>query len=282
MPIESIAGLRVHTQAAGDHGPRIVLLHGMIVGSLANWYFSISPFLSRDHRLLMYDLRGHGLSERPPDGYGVGSMAADLTAIVDRFAGDEPVTVVGHSFGAIAALRFALDHPQRVHRLVVVEAPLPITASTTAEVMLADVRGGGGGGDVAADIALTPEFIERLVNESVDSALSTLPEELQAAFRARGRRGRRLVSRASALVLGTSIMTDLMQAPDIADDELRACRRPVLLCYGAHTLPVMTATCERLASVLPDVRVRTFDAGHFLPREKPAELAQAIREFVDG
>lgn len=279
MPIESIAGLRVHTQAAGDHGPRIVLLHGMIVGSLANWFFSVSPALSGDHRLLMYDLRGHGLSERPPDGYSVASMAADLGAVVDRFAGDEPVTVVGHSFGAIAALRFALDHPQRVHRLVVVEAPLPITASTTAEVMLADVRGSG---DVAADIELTPEFIERLVNESVDSALASLPEEQQAAFRAKGRRGRRLVSRASALVLGTSIMTDLMEAPDIADDELRACRCPVLLCYGAHTLPVMAATCERLAAVLPDVRVRTFDAGHFLPREKPVELAQAIREFVDG
>ena len=83
------------TIAAAGRGPRIVLLHGMFVGTLANWYFTVAPVLARDHRVLLYALRGHGLSERPPAGYGIPSMAEDLAGLLKSVAGAEPVTVVG-------------------------------------------------------------------------------------------------------------------------------------------------------------------------------------------
>jgi pimeloyl-ACP methyl ester carboxylesterase len=254
------------------------MLHGMIVGSLANWYFSVAPALAADHRVLMYDLRGHGLTELTPGGYGIGSMVSDLRHVIEHFALDAPVTVVGHSYGAIVALRFAIDHPQLVDRVVVVEAPLPITASTTVEVLLSDVSGETGADD---EVSITPEFIEKLVNESVHSALQPLPAGQQEAIKGKGRRARRSILRGQAL-LQTTILTDLVEEPDITDDDLATCRAPVLLCYGLHTLPVMTATCARLAATLPVVRVRMFDAGHFLPREQPRQLAEAIREFLDA
>lgn len=279
MPIEVVGGLRFHTQSLGSRGPRIVLLHGMFVGTLANWYFSVAPVLARDHRVLLYDLRGHGLSERTATGYSIASMAADLAGLLARFAGDEPVTIVGHSYGAIVALRFALDHPERVARLVIVEAPLPITKATTAEVLLNEARGERPEG---GEVEITPEFVEQFVNEWWSRALRPLPPSKQEAYRGRGRRQRLLTTRALALVLDTVVLEELTQTPDIADSELAACRPPVLLCYGTRTFPVMTSTCARLAAVLPDACVRMFDSGHFLPREQPRALAEAIRSFVDG
>jgi len=223
-------------------------------------------------------LRGHGLSEVTPSGYGIGAMVSDLRHVIEHFAVNAPVIVVGHSYGAVVALRFAIDHPQLVDRVVVVEAPLPITASTTAEVLLSDVSGETSTDD---EISITPEFIGKLVNESLDSALRSLPADQQDAIKGKGRRVERSILRVQAL-LETTILADLMEEPDIANVELATCRCPVLLCYGSNTLPAMSTTCARLAAILPDVRVRMFDAGHFLPREQPRLLALAIREFVDA
>jgi pimeloyl-ACP methyl ester carboxylesterase len=188
------------------------------------------------------------------------------------------VTVVGHSFGAIVALRFALDHPALVERVVVAEAPLPITVATSAEVLAAEATHAS---DREA-LAPTREFIEKTVQESVEAGLATLAPAHREAFRAKGRRGRRVASRVAALVDETSILDDLVAEPDIPDRELATLARPVLLAYGTRTLPVMSATCARLAMILPDARVRRFDAGHFLTREVPLEFAAAIREFIDG
>ncbi len=67
----------------------------MFLGSLATWYFTTGAVLARRHRVFMYDLRGHGRSTRPASGYGVRQQADDLAVLVERFAGGEPVTLVG-------------------------------------------------------------------------------------------------------------------------------------------------------------------------------------------
>src|SRR5512147_3219033 len=100
------------------------MLHGLIVGSLAGWYFGPAGRLAQRHRVLLHDLRGHGRSDRTASGYDTHTLAGDLEALLD-LAGDGPVTLVGHSYGALVALRFALRWPERVARLALVEAPLP-------------------------------------------------------------------------------------------------------------------------------------------------------------
>src|SRR5262245_51278412 len=118
-------GITFHTQELGTGDrPSAVMLHGLLLGTLAAWYFTAAPALARERRVLLYDLRGHGRSERTPTGYDVATMARDLSALAAAFD-ERPIDLVGHSFGALVALRFALDHPARVRRLVLVEAPLP-------------------------------------------------------------------------------------------------------------------------------------------------------------
>lgn len=264
MPIESIGGVRLHVQALGRSGSRVFLVHGMTT-SLASFYFTIAPPLAEAHRVVMYDLRGHGRSETMRSGYGLHSMAGDLAGVIDRFADDGPVDLVGHSFGAAVAMRYAIDHPDRVRRLVFSEGPLPVFMPDEDEP--------------EAPGPIDPERIRSQVQGVADAALRELPEEVRLALAGKGRRVRRTSSRASVLLNETTLMADLEQDCDIDDDEIAGLRPPVLFCYGTRTLPPMVAALERLRRVLPNARVRMFDSGHLMLNEQAGPVADAILEF---
>jgi pimeloyl-ACP methyl ester carboxylesterase len=115
-------GLRMHVQELGPPGaPPVVMFHGLFTGNLAAWYFSAAPSVAATHRVRLVDLRGHGLSDRPPTGYDGPSMVADAAAVTADLA---PFAAVGHSYGALLAMRLAAAHPGRVTSLVLVEPPL--------------------------------------------------------------------------------------------------------------------------------------------------------------
>jgi pimeloyl-ACP methyl ester carboxylesterase len=239
MPVAKQRGLSFHTQVLGD-GPPAVMLHGLLVGSLATWYFGAAPRLARKHRVLMYDLRGHGKSERPRDGYDLGSMVADLEALLDDFS-SEPATLVGHSFGALVALRLAQLRPERVRRLALVEAPLPPSHA----------------GEIAEFLARSPEAMA-----------AALPEVM---------RGRRALLHIAALAGETTLLADLAAERDMTDGELARVRVPTLLVYGDRSACLPTG--ERLSRVLPDARLVTLPGGHFLPVEAGAALADLLEDF---
>jgi len=253
VPVEVVNGVRLHTQALGRSGSRLVLVHGMLLGALSSWYFTCAPFLARRRRVLMYDLRGHGLSEVPPTGYRLSDQSAELAELLRLVANGERVSVVGHSFGGAIALRFALDFPELVERVVVVEAPLPLS----------------GEGSV--------DFAHSLTHET---AIALLPPPLQRAFDAPGRRAARLQQRTHRLIYETTIGDDLQAEPDIDDAELATIDRDVLLCYARHS--GLQASGERLAAVLPRSTLEMFETSHYLPNEAPAALAARIEAFLDA
>ena len=75
-------GVAHHVQELGpsDALP-VVMTHGLVIGSLASWYFTVGPALARTRRVRMYDLRGHGRSARMPSGYDTHTLATDLDAL---------------------------------------------------------------------------------------------------------------------------------------------------------------------------------------------------------
>ena len=97
------------------------MLHGLN-DTLAAWYYTTAPVLAANHEVLLYDLRGHGRSERPGSGYSLAAQASDLDALLAEL-GTAAVTLVGFSYGALVALRFAIDYAPRVQRLILIEAP---------------------------------------------------------------------------------------------------------------------------------------------------------------
>jgi pimeloyl-ACP methyl ester carboxylesterase len=261
MPLITAAGRAFHVQRLGS-GPPVVLIHGLVIGNLATWFFGVAPRLARRRSVLLYDQRGHGLSAPAESGFDLATSSADLgslLAAVDGFAG--PVDVVGHSYGGAVALRFAIDEPDRVRRLVVLDAPLPPFDPAEVAAMMEEVDA---------------EQMERLL--ALDhQQFSELASRLAVG---RGRRGARRADRARHLREGTTVTADLMSEPALDPAALSRLDRPVLCAYGS-TSP-FRSRADHLAAALPDARVIELAGGHLLPLECPAEVVRVVDEFLDG
>lgn len=114
-------GIRQHA-VIGGHGPALLLVHGWP----ETWYAwrLLMPTLAKDFTVIAVDQRGIGLTDKPQDGYDTATLADDLAALMDEL-GHQRFAVVGHDTGMPIAYALAADHPERVDRLVVAEAPLP-------------------------------------------------------------------------------------------------------------------------------------------------------------
>ncbi len=122
MPKVLANGINIHYQRVGS-GPNLIMLHGL-TGNLAVWHLRIVPQLRRHFTVITVDLRGHGYTDMPPSGYTTGDLAEDLKGLMDALEIDRAY-VVGHSYGADTALNFALRYPERLIKLVALEATVP-------------------------------------------------------------------------------------------------------------------------------------------------------------
>lgn len=96
----------------------LLFLHGF-GGNATQWRYQIEAFAERN-RVLAPDLRGHGQSSRPHEDYDMPRLLQDLVAILDTQQVTQPVVLIAHSFGGAIAAEFALAHPQRVSRMVLI------------------------------------------------------------------------------------------------------------------------------------------------------------------
>jgi len=113
VPTATVNGISLYYELHGDSGEPLVLVHGY-TGDVTDWRHQI-PELSRTHRVLMMDLRGHGRSEAPKDrsSYTVDQMASDVEALIDQ-VGFERYHLLGHSMGGGIVQEIALRSPQRL------------------------------------------------------------------------------------------------------------------------------------------------------------------------
>jgi pimeloyl-ACP methyl ester carboxylesterase len=113
--------LRMHAVTGGE-GPPLLLVHGWP----QSWYQwrMLMPALARDFQVVAVDQRGIGLSDKPPGGYDTATLAGDLVALMEVL-GHQRFALVGFDTGMLISYALAADHPDRLERLVVGEAPLP-------------------------------------------------------------------------------------------------------------------------------------------------------------
>lgn len=120
-------GIHLHAVVAGpENGPPVVLLHGF-PEFWRSWRRQIPALADAGFRVLAPDQRGYNLSDKPRGvyAYRLDALTADVAAVLD-WAGRERAAVVGHDWGGAVAWRFAMDYPQRVERLVILNAPHPV------------------------------------------------------------------------------------------------------------------------------------------------------------
>ncbi len=243
-------GVELHTQVLGeDNRSPIYMLHGLLVGNLAAWYFGAGAALAKTKRVVTYDLRGHGRSERALGGYDVANMSDDLEALASTL-GDKTLSLVGHSYGGLVALDFARRRPERVDKLALIDVPLPPSRI---------------------------DFFESIVARDPSVLIAVLPVEVQALLTTGKRKARRFLEGLQFLLLQSSLVADLCAEGDVSDEELGRVRCPTLLVYGSRStlLPV----AERLKKTLANATMRVLEGGHYLPSEAPQLLSDTLVEF---
>jgi len=111
--------LTFHIVQWGERGLPIVCVSGITANAFC--FQAIADDLARDHRVIAYDLRGRGDSDKPEHGYSVAIHADDLAKLIDVLSLQRPV-VLGHSLGGFVALYFAAHYPDKLSKLVLVDA----------------------------------------------------------------------------------------------------------------------------------------------------------------
>jgi pimeloyl-ACP methyl ester carboxylesterase len=117
--------LAVHERPGSGKGPGLVCIHGLTANHTC--WASVADLLGPAYRLIAYDLRGRGESDKPDKGYSLARHNEDLEGLLDHF-GLKKAVLIGHSLGAHIALRFAVMHPERVSRLVLVDGGIDVRA----------------------------------------------------------------------------------------------------------------------------------------------------------
>jgi pimeloyl-ACP methyl ester carboxylesterase len=281
MPFACVNGIRLHYYRRG-RGPDVVMVHGL-AASLAFWYLAIVPRLAGEFCVTAYDLRGHGQSDMPPCGYDQATMCADLAALVNQLDLGQ-FDLVGHSFGGLVALQYAVAHPERVRSLTLADVPL----WTPKRI------------DRAHELKRWALLRRQLMQcgVTVPARMPSQPypllQELAAPHLARVRRSlskrrflpfglwngsTRAADRWLELLRTTSALNEVDFAPEVTLQRARICTPPILLIFGE--LSRWIGACHLVSKILPNCRtVIVSEAGHFHPFQRPDLFASHLREFL--
>jgi len=122
-------GCSLHYEEYGQGEP-LVLLHGL-GSSCQDWELQV-PELARHYRLILMDMRGHGRSDKPRDGYSIATFSEDLLALLEHLQ-TGPVHVVGLSMGGMVGFQFAVDHPDWLRSLCIVNSAPEVKRRTRGD-----------------------------------------------------------------------------------------------------------------------------------------------------
>jgi pimeloyl-ACP methyl ester carboxylesterase len=272
-------GLRVHVALAGpESGDPVVLVHGWP----QHWWIwrgVIPALVDAGYRCICPDLRGHGWTDAPPDGYEKEQFASDVLATLDAL-GVERFKLVGHDWGGFASFLIALRAPERVEKLLAVSIVHPWIRRQGGPIDLLKGLLGASYQFVIASPVIGRQVVQR--TPFIKTAISRgsaygLPEEVSRAYADRWREPAR--ANATVAIYRTFLLRELngILRGRYRDHRLRV---PAVLVFGARD-PVIQA--DRLAGWeehADDMRLVEVEGGHFLPDEQPAIVAeQALALF---
>lgn len=242
-------------------GEDVVLLHGL-ASNLAFWYSGVMVPLRRQYRVTAYDLRGHGKSAMPAGGYSHHAMAQDLSGLVDALQ-IEKFHLVGHSYGGLVSITYALAHPDRLLSLTL--ADVPVDETITAERLIKE-------GPVNKYPEL--EMLEVLAKKPVNT---DTPRNSFIPFH-QGKGAGKTAKLWLKLLETTSARQDF-HTRKISLQDLQQLQIPALLTYGFNS--GWKKSGEFLKKHLPDTNVMYIhNAGHAHPWEKPGFFLQCWLDFV--
>ena len=269
-------GGELHVLDRGKGRP-IVLLHGVTLSGVS-WHYQILD-LADDHRVLAVDTRGHGDSKPGSDTWGIEGLATDLVQLLEALDLRD-VVLVGHSMGGMAALQFAVDHPdvlaERVDGLVLMS-----TAAGPMSRLL---------GFKALTRLVTPPARHGLrIASRIPGGIFPSNDLSYLIFRLGHGHGadpahvelNRTMTAATPLHVLGELLSGILTF-DVRD-RLDAVKVPALVVAGTRDVLTPPYTARALADALPDAELVVLQgAGHMVMLERRQEVSDLIRRFAAG
>jgi pimeloyl-ACP methyl ester carboxylesterase len=256
----------------GGQGPAVVLLHGY--GETGDMWAPLAAALVHDHTVVVPDLRGMGLSSHPADGYDKKTQGEDVSGVLDALKIDK-VELVTHDIGNMVGYAFAAEHPDRVTKFALLDAPLPGVGpweEVLKNPLLWHFRFGG------PDMERLVKGRERIYLDRFWNEFSADPNKFDEASR---EHYARLYARPGAMHSGFEQFKAFDQ--DAIDNKAFLNKGPltipVLAIGGEKSFGPMMATVMRAAASNVQQAVVPH-AGHWLMEENPADTIKLIKDFL--
>lgn len=255
--------LPLHYRELGAGRP-LVILHGLF-GTLDNWQ-TLARRWSEHFRVIVVDLRNHGRSPHSPD-HSYALMSQDVLGLFDQLGLPADTTLMGHSMGGKVAMRFALDYPERLARLIVVDIAPRLSDMRHQDDILAGLN--------AVDLAA----IEN--RQQADEALAVhIPQPGVRQFLLKNlyRREDNSFAWRQNLQALTAQMAAIGEA--ITDDQ--PFLKPTLFIRGGKSDYINAEDkLYAIPTLFPNSQVETIvDAGHWVHAEKPEEVFGLVEAFA--
>ncbi|PIT03407.1 alpha/beta hydrolase [Bradyrhizobium nitroreducens] len=249
MPRINRDGVNIHYEVHGN-GPPLLLTHGYSSTS-AMWHGQVDA-LSKDHTLILWDMRGHGQSDYPddPKAYSEALTVGDIAAILDA-VGAKRAVIGGLSLGGYMSLAFYRVHPERARALLIVDTGPGFKKDDAREAWNARAL-------ATAD---------RLDREGLDVLKSATRERATASHR--DARGLALAAR-GMLTQRDARVIELL--PDI--------KVPSLIVVGADDTPFLAASDYMAAKIPGAQKVVIPAAGHAVNIDQPQAFVDAVEPFL--
>ncbi len=267
-------GATIHVRAGGN-GPAVVLLHGY--GETGDMWVPMAEDLARDHTVVVPDLRGLGLSSKPATGFDKKTQAGDVAGVLDALRINR-AALVTHDIGNMVGYAFAVQHPERTTRFVLIDAPLPGVGpweEILKNPLLWHFRFGG------PDMERLVAGRERIYLDRFWNEFSATPSRFTEASR---EHYAKLYALPGAMHSGFAQFAAFDQ--DARDNQAFIAAKgilgmPVLAIGGEKSFGPMMATIMRFAA--SDVTEGVIpDSGHWIMEENPKATIAIVRAFLSS
>ncbi len=267
-----VNGLKVHVKTMGQGEPVFLLLHGF-GASLYSWHAAMEP-LSQLGRVIAFDRPAFGLTERPlhwqgPNPYSQEEQVALVLGLLDHFQVPRAI-LVGNSAGGTISMQVALEHPERVTALILIDPA---------------VYRNGGTSEWMRPLLATPQM-RRLGPLLVRRIKNRGPELLNLAWHDSTKIKPEVIELYKKVLQAENWDKALWEftlatRPLRLASHLDALHLPILVVTGDDDRIVPTADSIRLSQELPDARLVVIaNAGHLPHEEQPAEFMEAVKDFL--
>jgi pimeloyl-ACP methyl ester carboxylesterase len=258
-----IFGQKIHYLEAGSaSNPAVILLHGL-GGDMSNWAMTV-PALAAKYHVYVPDQIGFGKSDKPIVNYRVATLVEFLDAFCKKL-GIQKATLVGNSLGGWTAAMFAIEHPEKVDKIVLVCA-----AGYTAK------RYGGQEIDKDLVAALNPSTtadLKRGLSAVFYNKAMLTDAFIEQALAAKFKRGDGYTI--------NSFIESIMRGEDCIDDKVKTIKAPTLVLWGREDGLTPLAMGKAFAEDIPGAQMVVIEkCGHVPQLEKPAEFNASLLKFL--